>query len=95
MARCTVCGQALVRVTYGPEGAQHTLLLSAEVPCFAAAAFDTVEPQDGDKVFKSLALPLHSATCPGQRKGQRSAKTTTPLPEGQSDRGACAMQTEP
>lgn len=73
---CNACGQPVVAVTYGPAGAAHTLFLTADVPCFAAVAFDAMEPVAGDKVFKSLALPLHSATCPAQwekaKKGEKA-----------------------
>lgn len=95
MPRCTACGQTLVRVTYGPEGAAHVLLLSAEVPCYAVAAFDALDPQDGDRVFRSLALPLHSATCPGQRarqkKGESKAEKPTPSAGAIPHEGVAAL----
>lgn len=66
MHHCKVCGEEVIIGRYGP----NEIILDPRYPTFAAAAFDKGHPQNGDRLFVSLARVEHRATC----KGKRSAK---------------------
>lgn len=63
---CKMCGEEVVIGHYGP----NEIVLGPRYPTFAAAAWDKEYPDNGDRLFVSLARVEHRATC----KGKRSAK---------------------
>jgi hypothetical protein len=73
MATCEHCGQAVIRTTY----AGQPLLLDPGPLTYAAVDEHPVWPEEGMRVFRSLALVDHRAVCPATRGEPSAAPETT------------------
>lgn len=70
MAKCEVCGNAVVVGKYGDgkSAPVQTVVLDASARCFAAVSDEHPDAQDGDRLFQSNAFVEHKSVCRGKGK---------------------------
>jgi len=70
MSRCPLCHHTIIQTTYGGE----PLTLDPVPWTYATVDEHALVPEEGARVFRSLALVDHTFTCPARRRNRDAGR---------------------